>query len=450
MNKKTVLAGLLAVLTFCGCGDNKDSTDGPFTYPKTCLPDVADRYVFPVVQGSAQWNNMGTGEIISVCQLPEDVLKNISTAGLIRSFAEAAILLDYKTFSGAYDDDRVPAIFGLYSNLNCIPELLGRNNAGKELLRFFEELSFDCWKTMDAREQEYHTVCHAALTGLFMQPEILDQLNGTDRQSVVTLLQTHFGQMMNFKSDGLKESIHGNVTAYIMHSMLKNQYPPGSDGLIMTVGECLPDVAGKHEYRIPQFTDPMLYQIPDDELSEMSTFGLIRSFLDFPALTSQFLGSSNTSSIITLNRLFSRINCAQELIGRSDAGEALLQYYNAICFDCLKIIDPDADVTDPEILKIVGEMMTFSVQLAAVPVFLTQQEILDRLDKKKVVAFLLSKYGQMQRPYSVPSFRDHASLEVMDYIMLNDQYASYVENVDLNNFWNRYNKIIYFAINYIN
>jgi len=199
------------------------------------------------------------------------------------------------------------------------------------------------------------------------------------------------------------------------------------DNLILTRGECLPDVADKFVYPIFPGTEEWknigsleeainAFQLPDNVLKNISTLGLIRSFLDIPIWWSDYYLSSNLSRIITYNRIYPKYNSAQEFLERDDAGKTLFLYFDAICFDCLKT----AKVID---------QMNFMSQFSAIQVFFAQQKILDQLnhtDRKKAVALLLSKYEQVQK-LNIEGFGDPAALEVMAYVMYKVQYSPVVE-----------------------
>ena len=272
----------------------------------------------------------------------------------------------------------------MYPDINSVQELLIRNDAGEALLRYCEAIDFNCVGKMGVKEREWFSIRLAALTVLFTQQEILDKLNEEDKQKIVNLLiaNSRIIKELESKFDGLTDFVSGEVIAYIMHNIIKYRYLPNSDELVIIADDCLPDVADKHVYPIIHGPEIWEYQIPDNVLKKTSTLGLIRSFLDHPTLNGRYYTSSLAGEIARFSRIFSNDNCAQELISRNDAGDALLWYYNAVSFDCVKT-------------QTVSEKMTFAAQLAGIAVFFTQEEIFAHLDKKKAVALLLSKNGLM-------------------------------------------------------
>jgi hypothetical protein len=85
MNKLLILSIPLLFL-FCRCTNNSFSApDTPETH--NYLPSVADAYVYPQdVTATSE------AELRAAYQLPTDILKSISTAGLIRSFLDYPML----------------------------------------------------------------------------------------------------------------------------------------------------------------------------------------------------------------------------------------------------------------------------------------------------------------------------------------------------------------------
>jgi hypothetical protein len=206
--------------------------------------------------------------------------------------------------------------------------------------------------------------------------------------------------------------------------------------LMFVAGVCLPDVADKYTYPMEEWANigsmdeaVKVYQLPDDVLKNISTVGLIRSFLDIPVLHSSFFLSSNTSCIGTMDRIYPFYNSAQELMDRKDAGRVLLAYFDAICFDCLSGQDTIDQMDWDSQVEEAGKQLELMAQLAVIQVFFAQQKILDQYnykDKQKVVSRLLSKYEQIQE-LSIKGFYDPAALEVMACVMYHAQYQPVVE-----------------------
>ena len=431
---KILLAGILAVFVLCGCKDNSE-TPPPETEPVSCLPDVADMYVFPITPGSDDWNVLEADELLIACQLPDGVLKSISTEGLIRSFLEVAIIaMEYNDFTG---EPYLGWEIDLYTSINSVQELLIRNDASEALLRYCEAIDFNCVGKMGIKEREWFSVRYEALIRLFMRQTILDSLNEADKNKIVDWLIFNYTKIKELNQKGLNDQYSDYVMAVIMHTLLSEQLEEqfsDCDDIIITDEECLPDVADKYIYPDLPAHEHYYLQIPSDVLENISTFGLIRSCLDYPYLAAHWAFQSDLG-LDRIKNIYSRRNCNHELIGRSDAGDALLRYYHAISFDCL----------NPNPYSTHAERLTIQIQISSVAFFLTQQEILDQLDKKKVVALLLSKNGQAR----IRQSSGYGTVEAMNIAMRNAQYQPVIEHLREDIYADQRIDLIIFAINFI-
>jgi hypothetical protein len=230
------------------------------------------------------------------------------------------------------------------------------------------------------------------------------------------------------------------------------------DLLVISPGMCLPDAADKYEYPAVSGTSYQeavkACQIPEKTLKNMSAFGLIRSFLDAPVLSSGFLLSSSSSPAAKMNNIYSLHNGIQEFLSRKNAGRALLVYFDAICFDCLKnqeAIDNmnwDAQVSEAK------KQLRLIAQLAAAETLFAQSKILDQLnynDKQKAVEMLFAKYEQVS-DLGIEGFHDPAAIETMACIMRNAQYKpieEYLGAQDIHAAAYNAEHIISFAKNFI-
>jgi hypothetical protein len=188
-------------------------------------------------------------------------------------------------------------------------------------------------------------------------------------------------------------------------------------GLIVTLGDCLPDVEDKYVYPVVQGTEEWasasleeresrLSQLPGDKLKTLSSCALIRSLLDYPLLNNYLL-SSHSSPVVSCDRfIFSKHNSVPEFEKREDRVKALLSYYAALCPDCYESTD-------------VKKQTDFYIQVCVLEVWFIRDAILHSMNdtqKKQAVALLLQKHKQRQ------SYSD-ASIVAMAWIMYNDGYS---------------------------
>jgi hypothetical protein len=217
-----------------------------------------------------------------------------------------------------------------------------------------------------------------------------------------------------------------------------------SDDLVTIPGFCLPEAKDKYiNMDLIAPYEEKDCQLPYDVLKSISTFGLIQHLLDYPLLPLYYLASSNSSPVGTCYRIYPFLNSMQEFDQRDDRSSSLLSYFDLVCFDCFPTLNN-------------YEQLCFVIQLTALEVLFTKQEILQQLDnkqKKQLVALLLQKYKQ-QIAYKVPL--EGVTCAVITWIMYEDKYPPVIKYYDgktLSKEWfdvlsNEFDNIILFAENY--
>lgn len=89
-----ILAGLLIGLTLLLAPKNHGKISEPYEYP--------------VIPGMEEWEHLGTHEKrVEVCQIPEDILKSMTTEALILSIMEYPLAVDFYAYDTAADGYRV-------------------------------------------------------------------------------------------------------------------------------------------------------------------------------------------------------------------------------------------------------------------------------------------------------------------------------------------------------
>jgi hypothetical protein len=80
---------------------------------------------------------------------------------------------------------------------------------------------------------------------------------------------------------------------------------------------------------------------------------------------------SSSSPVTTWHRHYDRFNSATELFSRKDAGDELIKYYKAVCFDCL-------NSNDDKHFKYFMSESIFGLEF-----LFTKQEILDKISHQQ-------------------------------------------------------------------
>ena len=201
------------LLLFCQC----DDFGTVITSDKTCLPDVKDKYVYPVIPVEDYPKYKSFEEYRNaLCAFPNSALRNISTLGLIRS------LLDMPLLSGDYyaSSNSSPIIMldKIYLGYNGTKELFSRKNAGIALIQYYGAVSFDCLGEFDFPVQL------AAIEWFISRQEILKQFNHKEKQVLVSLLLFRTSQLENLEIEGRKDS--GMSVLAMACVMYEDQYAP--------------------------------------------------------------------------------------------------------------------------------------------------------------------------------------------------------------------------------
>lgn len=101
-----------------------------------------DVYEYPIKPGSNEWKQLNSSkEKISVCQIPEDILIDMSTDGLIESVLNNPLFGEI--YLGVYPQHG----FNLfYNNFNGVQALLQRKDVAAKLLDRYNQMSPSCSK----------------------------------------------------------------------------------------------------------------------------------------------------------------------------------------------------------------------------------------------------------------------------------------------------------------
>jgi hypothetical protein len=96
----------------------------------------SDSYDFPVKGGTSEWAAFQThDEMVAACQVPEPILRDMSTEGLIETCLRYPLIGDMGMYSSWQQGfDRVAARF------NGLQELLQRPDAGTKLLAYYRQM----------------------------------------------------------------------------------------------------------------------------------------------------------------------------------------------------------------------------------------------------------------------------------------------------------------------
>lgn len=97
---------------------------------------ITTPYDFPLKPGMAEWEKLNSGkEMLDACQIPEEILKNMTSQALAETCINYPLYIDYL----AANDERV-GIYLIINNFNGLKELSERADGYKELINVYKKI----------------------------------------------------------------------------------------------------------------------------------------------------------------------------------------------------------------------------------------------------------------------------------------------------------------------
>lgn len=172
MMKTTLNIILVIIMLLTACQQIVDTAPNELE-TKSNVTVIADLYDFPIKPGTPAWAKLQShNEMVEVCQLPQDTLKNISTAGLIQTVLNYPLLSDMFAF-----DETQSGFDSVASQFNGLPELMQRENAATLIAQFYSTLSPERAVGQDLVEQGEYSFHIAHTEILLAQYPILAQIS---------------------------------------------------------------------------------------------------------------------------------------------------------------------------------------------------------------------------------------------------------------------------------
>jgi len=200
-----LLLGLMIILYSCS---DKAGID-----QKNCAElkaqGVIDSFPYPIRPGSPEWANLiNQDEKYEVVNVPEDILQNMCTHGLVYTCVYCPLF----NLLTVYNNIR-SGFTSLSDHINSFAELTKRTDAGKELFDYYQTLFDNDWENI--KQTEYQV--QITLTEIFFaQQEYLNKLNNQELQEV---LVEAYNILMEKKTHDLnKECIQGSL--YLISNIL--------------------------------------------------------------------------------------------------------------------------------------------------------------------------------------------------------------------------------------
>jgi hypothetical protein len=143
---------------------------------------ASDAYDYPIKPGTDGWKAFTThDEMLEACQIPEDILKNMSTKALVETVLDYPLLGDMWAYNSIQQGFEAVA-----SQFNGLPELLNRKDAGTELLAIYSKMNpQDIEENWGDIQKGAYTFSIANVEILLAQNKILDNLSKTQLEDLI-------------------------------------------------------------------------------------------------------------------------------------------------------------------------------------------------------------------------------------------------------------------------
>lgn len=213
---KTLLWIVLLLFSACGKDDPKPNCE-PYQ-----APAQLDVYSYPIVPGTPEWAELETGEqMVAVTQLPDSVLQNISTEGLVETCLNYPILSQISTRTILQRG--VEEILGRF---NGFQELSQREDAARALLERYGHMNPACYGGLATEiDMGKYTLNHAYLEAIFSQQTYLTKLSDKEKSQLMQLALSYYAEKK--KHPDIYSIFNLKCSAIIMaRLMLLEEYPP--------------------------------------------------------------------------------------------------------------------------------------------------------------------------------------------------------------------------------
>lgn len=159
----------------------------------TGIASYGQPYQYPVRPGTDQWKALNsTVEKIAICQLPESLVKNISTRDLLISCLNYPLLNNYTASNSAYD-----GLLNIIKTFNGLSEFLERSDAHQILLDYYiSDKTSDINRKLD---KGGYTFISSAIELLLCHENIVNRFNQNEQKRVLKLLLLKYQEKEQFK-----------------------------------------------------------------------------------------------------------------------------------------------------------------------------------------------------------------------------------------------------------
>lgn len=206
---------ILLLIVFCRCANDrmvvKENEFNLTISPGACFPEVGDKYIYPQTEGPWELDWPTENPYDKFCQLPDEVLKSISTPGLIDALIHAPYFTGFYNLSSA---SSALKWHGHYQRFNSARELFQRKDASDALVAYFNLVNFNCVSSPFCYSGDFERII--GLQCLFVKKEILDQMGHEKKKEAVVRLLANYEQYPE----------NWDSMVVMLHIMYADEYEP--------------------------------------------------------------------------------------------------------------------------------------------------------------------------------------------------------------------------------
>lgn len=179
MSKLKIFLSFCLSVGFLSCQEEESL---PVCIPYS-LPSGLDIYTFPLRPGMPDWDEKTGAEKYEVTQIPDSILQDISTGGLMETWLSYPLLSTILAFNTLQQ-----GIDNLVWNFNGLQEFGRRPNAGTFMLNRYRQMNLHCLNELVTDDEigEF-TLIFDFYEAIFSQEVFLEKLSVADRDILLDL-----------------------------------------------------------------------------------------------------------------------------------------------------------------------------------------------------------------------------------------------------------------------
>jgi hypothetical protein len=183
-----------------------------------------DTYIYPVRPGTSKWNELENGyQRINVCQVPDSILLEISTEGLIETCLTHPLLFEliYTDLPGG---GLQWAMEKMIKNYNCFSELSKRQNAGIYLLKRYQLINPCCVKKTNKPGEFANSFSEFEM--ILSQKCFMEQLSDNELLELISKAFSNYNEKLEYED--YFSWVYGMNTSVLLigRGMLFLEYKP--------------------------------------------------------------------------------------------------------------------------------------------------------------------------------------------------------------------------------